>query len=112
MKVKYLTVMISIITMLFAAACSKQETPTSNSSASSTSSASISDGELLYKKSCIACHGNNLEGGVGPKLQKIGSKLSVDQIKNQIVNGRGGMPAGILKDEDAQKVAVWLAKHK
>ncbi|MBA2939035.1 cytochrome c [Paenibacillus sp. CGMCC 1.16610] len=95
--------------MLLVSACSKQETLASNSSALSTS---INDGELLYKKSCIACHGNNLEGGVGPKLQKIGSKLSVDQIKNQIINGRGGMPAGILKGDDAQKVAVWLAEHK
>ncbi|MFC5446665.1 hypothetical protein [Paenibacillus aestuarii] len=33
----------------------------------------------------MACHGNNLEGGVGAKLQKVGSKLSVDQIKNQII---------------------------
>lgn len=106
MKVKYLAIMIFTLSMLLVSACSKQDTPASNSSAS------FSDGELLYKKSCIACHGNNLEGGVGPKLQKIGSKLSVDQIKNQIINGRGSMPAGILKDDDAQKVAVWLAEHK
>ncbi len=109
MKVKCLAILFSTISMLLVSACSKQDTLASNSSASS---ASISDGELLYKKSCIACHGNNLEGGVGPKLQKIGSKLSVDQIKNQIINGGGGMPAGILKGDDAQKVAVWLAEHK
>lgn len=109
MKVKYLAIMFSTISMLLVSACSKQDTPASNSSASS---ASISDGELLYKKSCIACHGNNLEGGVGPKLQKIGSKLRFDQIKNQIINGGGGMPAGILKGDDAQKVAVWLAEQK
>ncbi|BFT74671.1 c-type cytochrome [Paenibacillus sp. P36] len=109
MKVKCLAILFSTISMLLVSACSKQETLASNSSALSTS---INDGELLYKKSCIACHGNNLEGGVGPKLQKIGSKLSVDQIKNQIINGGGGMPAGILKGDDAQKVAVWLAEHK
>jgi mono/diheme cytochrome c family protein len=105
-KVKYLAIMFLTVSTLMLSACSKQDTPALNSSAS------ISDGELLYKKSCIACHGNNLEGGVGPKLQNIGLKLSVDQIKNQIINGRGGMPAGILKGDDAQKVAVWLAEHK
>jgi len=29
----------------------------------------IADGEATYKKTCVACHGANLEGGVGPNLK-------------------------------------------
>jgi cytochrome c oxidase cbb3-type subunit 3 len=28
----------------------------------------ISEGEKLYKQSCVACHGGNGEGGIGPNL--------------------------------------------
>lgn len=30
--------------------------------------AGIADGEKLYKQSCVACHGQNGEGGIGPNL--------------------------------------------
>lgn len=29
----------------------------------------IADGEAIYKRTCFACHGQDLEGGVGPNLK-------------------------------------------
>ncbi|WP_160157224.1 cytochrome c551 [Geobacillus sp. TFV-3] len=68
--------------------------------------------EQIFKQNCASCHGQDLSGGVGPNLQKVGSKYSKDEIKNIIANGRGAMPAGIIKGEDADKVAEWLAAKK
>ena len=68
--------------------------------------------EKIYANNCASCHGNALEGYAGPKLEDIGSRLSTDEIMNIINNGAKGMPAGIIKGEDAEKVAAWLAEKK
>ncbi|MGM7634525.1 cytochrome c551 [Bacillus sp. Hm123] len=70
------------------------------------------DGEQVYKQSCLSCHGQNLEGGAGPALDKIGSKLSEEDILNVIKNGQGGMPPNITEGADAEAVASWLASQK
>ncbi|UUZ90906.1 cytochrome c [Paenibacillus sp. P25] len=70
--------------------------------------------QALYKQTCISCHGGNLEGRVGPatNLQKVGTKLSKEQIAKQIANGGGGMPAfgTKLKPEEVEALAAWLAE--
>ncbi len=68
--------------------------------------------EAVYKKSCASCHGQNLEGGVGPALDKVGGKYSQEEIKNIIANGRGGMPGGLVQGDDVDKLAEWLAAKK
>ena len=70
------------------------------------------DAEQIFQQNCSSCHGENLEGRNGPALDKIGSQLSQDEIHDVIENGRGGMPAGIIKGDDADKVAAWLAEKK
>ncbi|MED5074771.1 cytochrome c [Anoxybacillus geothermalis] len=72
----------------------------------------VAAAEQIYQQNCASCHGQDLSGGVGPNLQKVGSKYSADEIKDVIANGRGAMPAGIIKGEDADKVAEWLASKK
>ncbi|GAA4866635.1 hypothetical protein GCM10023310_52890 [Paenibacillus vulneris] len=72
--------------------------------------------QALYKQSCISCHGNNLEGKVGPatNLQKIGGKLTKEQISKQIISGGNGMPGfgTKLKPEETEALAEWLASKK
>ncbi|WP_027416095.1 c-type cytochrome [Aneurinibacillus terranovensis] len=68
--------------------------------------------QKMYQAHCIVCHGQNLEGGVGPALAKIGSQLSRDQIRNRIINGGGGMPAHLVSDADAKVLADWLVTKK
>lgn len=72
--------------------------------------------EEIYKQNCISCHGANQEGKLGPNtnIQKVGGKLSKEQISNKILNGGGGMVAfkGKLKDNEVAALADWLAAKK
>ncbi|CAG7653288.1 c-type cytochrome [Paenibacillus allorhizosphaerae] len=72
--------------------------------------------EAIVKQSCIACHGDTLDGKGSPKkdLTKIGAKLTKEQIINQINNGGNGMPGlkDKLKPEEVNAVAEWLAAKK
>lgn len=56
---------------------------------------------------CIACHGGNFEGqGGAPSL--VATKLSEDEIKGVLANGRGGMPAGLVPAEHIDAMAAWV----
>lgn len=61
----------------------------------------------IYQQSCVGCHGQNLEGGVGPALK--GNNLDEKQILEVLENGKGQMPAGLVSGEDAKNLAAWLA---
>ncbi|MCC3373672.1 cytochrome c [Cohnella sp. REN36] len=68
----------------------------------------------IYKSNCLSCHGDQLQGAMGPALTKVGSMMSEDDIRKQISNGGGGMPAfkGTLTDEQINTVVSWLAAKK
>lgn len=72
--------------------------------------------QSLYKSNCLSCHGNELEGRVGEKtnLQKVGERLTKDEIVKQIENGGRGMPgySGKLKPEEIDSLATWLSEKK
>ncbi|WP_102264364.1 cytochrome c551 [Mesobacillus jeotgali] len=70
------------------------------------------DPEKLYNQKCSSCHGGDLEGGVGPKLSDVGSRLSQEDIESVIANGQGSMPPKLLEGDDASAVAEWLANKK
>ena len=67
--------------------------------------------EDIYK-SCIGCHGDAYQGGMGPALTGVGDRLSKDEIKEVITKGRGNMPGGMVKPEQADAMADWLANIK
>nr|WP_279325948.1 cytochrome c [Bacillus sp. FJAT-47783] len=97
-------------TSLVLAACGgggEEGKDTENQAGETTASA-----EDLFKQNCASCHGQNLEGASAPKLAEVGSKYSEDEIKNIILNGQGGMPAGLLDESEASVVAEWLAAKK
>lgn len=68
--------------------------------------------EGVYKQSCASCHGQNLEGGVGPNLTDVGSRLDAAAIEGIITNGQNAMPAGLIQGDDAKAVSEWLAEKK
>jgi quinoprotein glucose dehydrogenase len=54
---------------------------------------STSHGQALYITNCSACHGIDRKGGGAfPNLVNIGDKLSADDIRLVLQNGRGRMP--------------------
>lgn len=61
--------------------------------------------------SCIGCHGGQMEGGAaGPTL--IGTGMTVDEIKDVIINGvEGKMPGGLFDgtDEELEILAQFIA---
>ncbi|TVX88301.1 c-type cytochrome [Paenibacillus agilis] len=74
------------------------------------------DAVQVYKKSCLSCHAADLSGKMGPEtnLTTVGDRLTKDQIVTIIKEGKGRMPSqsGRVSDEDAEKVAAWLATKK
>jgi cytochrome c551 len=74
---------------------------------------SNADGKTLYNKSCLACHGEKLEGGPsGPPLTDTKNNMSEAEIVKTIVNGVQMMPAKLLTEEQAQVVAKWMVENK
>ncbi|MBO1511719.1 cytochrome c551 [Metabacillus bambusae] len=106
MKTKLLTLLLG--TSVILGACGGGEEP--KEEAKGTTEAS-GDAETIVQQSCIGCHGENLEGKNGPNLQEVGAKYEKEEIKEILINGRGGMP-GVLQDADAEVVATWLAEKK
>lgn len=70
------------------------------------------DGEAVVNKSCVSCHGGNLEGASAPAINKAGEKFSEEELHDIIINGVGGMPPGIVKGEEAEAAAKWLSEQK
>ncbi|MDI2589107.1 c-type cytochrome [Psychrobacillus sp. NEAU-3TGS] len=68
-----------------------------------------SEGYQLYQaSSCIGCHGNAFEGGLGKPL--IGLEYTPDEIVNIAHEGLGGMPGGTYQgtEEELHKLAEFI----
>ena len=85
------------------------ETPSTTAPSGSYDTATA---EALFKNTCAGCHGQTLEGAVGPNLQKIGGQLNKDQILEVLNKGKGATPPGLVKGADAETLAAWLADKK
>lgn len=83
-----------------------------------TESAAISDGELIFKTNCAACHGQHGEGGVGPNFCDE-YWLHGGGIKNVFKTIKYGVPekgmiawSSTLRPSDMQKVASYILKFQ
>jgi mono/diheme cytochrome c family protein len=72
------------------------------------------DAETIYKRNCMSCHGGNLEGKMGPALQKAGSKWTKEQITDILREGKNGMPSfkNRLDEQQIETLAAWLSAKK
>ncbi|WP_127588149.1 c-type cytochrome [Paenibacillus koleovorans] len=71
--------------------------------------------QTVYKKSCLSCHGDGLQGRIGPKtdLTQVGARMTSEQIETQIRKGGSGMPAfQNLKPEEITAIRDWLSGLK
>ena len=103
MKKKWLSALFLTSAMLLAACGGDDEADTSKP-----------EGERLVNKTCTTCHGGQLQGmGNTPALNDLGARMSEEDILDIILNGTDkGMPAGLLKGEEAEKAAEWLSQQK
>lgn len=58
---------------------------------------------------CVGCHGQNLEGGMGPAL--VGTDLPHDEIVRIINEGAAGMPGGLVSPEEAEAIATYILEQ-
>jgi mono/diheme cytochrome c family protein len=65
-------------------------------------------GEQVFAANCTGCHLNNGndEGGVGPKLAGLGA--DAESIRNQVINGGGAMPGGLVSGADLDNVVAYV----
>lgn len=70
--------------------------------------------EAVYSKNCLICHGDQLQGGGGPALADVGTRMSAANIAGKIQKGGGGMPAfkDTLSPEEIGNLAKWLSEKK
>ncbi len=47
----------------------------------------------LFQLHCAVCHGGDGSGGVGPSLVGVDERLTVEEMRAVVTDGRGGMPA-------------------
>jgi mono/diheme cytochrome c family protein len=65
-------------------------------------------GEAIFQSTCAGCHGaGGKGGGVGPTL--AGSGLAPHVIATTVASGRGIMPAGLVKGQQAADVVAYVA---
>lgn len=121
MKKKLLTLLLGSSLVMGLAACGGGSDTSKNDNkgggggggGKTTDTASAGDAQKIFSQKCSSCHGDHLQGQVGPNLTKIGSKYSKADILGILKNGKsGGMPAGLISGDDADKVATWLAAKK
>ncbi|RAI82405.1 cytochrome c [Macrococcoides goetzii] len=70
------------------------------------------DAKTFAKDNCTSCHGQNLEGGMGPKLAGISD---TENAKKIIREGKGAMPAhdaSQISDKDLDTLVKYLKEAK
>ncbi|GIV27058.1 MAG: hypothetical protein KatS3mg027_0872 [Bacteroidia bacterium] len=70
--------------------------------------ASLTDGELLYEKTCAVCHGNDGKLGMAGAYDLTQTQLTKTEIVNVILNGKEAMPKVQMTEEQANAVAEYV----
>lgn len=110
MRLGWVALMLIAVWGLTACGNTPKETPNVNGS---TTAVKV-DVPKLYQNYCLSCHGNQLQGGQGPNIQKVGERLDEAAIIKQIQKGGNGMPPFqvTMKPEELKALAAWLAELK
>ena len=68
----------------------------------------VAAGMTFFSQTCESCHldGGNAAGGAGPQL--AGAGLTEQQIRDQVVNGGGGMPPNLAQGQDLDNVTAYV----
>lgn len=110
----WIGILVPLLAIFIVAGCGNQSDENNNSQEGE-QSGTTAEAEIpqAYQTSCASCHGGNLEGGFGPALDKIGAKMSKEEISDIIKDGVGSMPPQKnVPDSDRESLAEWLAEQK
>jgi cytochrome c551 len=66
----------------------------------------VDRGEVIFKRECAGCHGDEGAGGAGPQLFETG--LDATEVATAVQQGRGVMPAGIVSGQDQADVVAYV----
>ncbi|WP_337845019.1 tetratricopeptide repeat protein [Thermus sp.] len=66
------------------------------------------DGRTVYLARCAACHGQEGEGGVGPRLKENPILKVPEAVREIVLKGRGTMPAVTLSEEELKALLGYL----
>jgi mono/diheme cytochrome c family protein len=69
---------------------------------------SADEGAVVFRETCAGCHGPAGGGGIGPRL--AGATLSLAEVKAQIDNGGGTMPARLVTGLREADVLAYVAE--
>lgn len=88
--------------------------PTTSTQQASGGSAAASAGQTIFVQNCGTCHtlsAAGTDGNIGPNLDDISPDYAT--VKNQVINGGGGMPAwkGVLSDAEIDSVSKYVADN-
>jgi mono/diheme cytochrome c family protein len=78
----------------------------SASSGDPSASGDADRGAVVFERACAACHGTGGEGGSGPRL--VGSGLDRDAVTEQVRQGSGVMPGGLVTGQDEADVVAYV----
>lgn len=110
-----LTFIVTLIAALALAACAGGGGGAANKS-SVLEGEDYKEAKAIFKQRCISCHASDLSGLVGDKsnLQKVGERLTAEQIAEVITNGRKVMPSfkSDFSNEQIAQLSEWLATMK
>ena len=69
----------------------------------------FSGGQSVYMNICMACHGIDRRGGVGPELRTLKDKLDIKEFQHVVKNGKGEMPAfASMKEEEIKNLYSYI----
>jgi len=72
--------------------------------------ATVAQGGMIYSRQCESCHGANLAGvGNYPSLANITTRLSEEEIRLVVTNGRQAMPPQVMPPADMDALLAFLA---
>lgn len=71
----------------------------------------VAAGKTAFEANCQGCHpAGGTQAGVGPQISN--TKLTADQVKTQIMNGKGAMPGGLVSGADLDNVVAYVESIK
>lgn len=70
----------------------------------------------LYMQKCAACHGVSADAKTpvtnAQNLLDPANRPQLEQVRRAIIDGRPGMPKGLLGGSDVDQIAAWLSTGK